>query len=324
MGKSICTIVLVTVCCLLSQFVFADTYVTVGSGGAGGVYNPIGKAICRMVNQGLGTYDLLYRCKESKGSVDNIKAVMNGRIELGLAQSDRQYQAYNGLAEWRSSGSQKRLRSVFSLHSEIITLIASQKSHIKSLDDLKGKRINIGHRGSGQHKNSMDVLGAVGINLDTVEIKQINAVKNQKLMQGDKIDAFFYTVGHPNKSIGAISKEMDIAIIPITGVSINALIEKYPYYTNSQIPVEFYPFISNKTNIDSIGVTATLITSSDINKHVVYVIVKEIFDNLNRFRKLHPALRHLRKENMLKGLTAPIHEGAMLYYREAGLIKYPN
>ena len=324
MKKIIRVIVLVSFCSLFSQYSFADSYVIIGSGAVDGVYFPVCKAICRMVNQKLGAYDLIYKCKKSKGSVANIKAVMSGHMELGLAQSDRQYQAYHGLAEWRSSGPQKKLRSVFSLHSEVITLIASQKSNIKSLNDLRGKSVNIGHRGSGQHKNAIDVLGAVDIPLDAIQFKQASADKNQKLMQTDKIDAFFYTVGHPNRIIKEISSNVNISIIPLTGPSIDSLVEKYPYYTPSQIPIEFYPFVSNKADVDSLGLTATLVTSKDINKHVVYAIVKEIFGNLNRFKRLHPALSRLTKAKMLQGLTAPIHEGALLYYREAGLIKYPN
>ncbi len=120
--------------------------------------------------------------------------------------------------------------------------------------------------------------------------------------------------------IKEISKNINISIIPISEPGINSLISKYPYYTKSRIPKNFYPSALNRTDIDTIGVNATLITSRRINSHVIYSIVKEVFENLNELKKRHPALRRLTKEKMLKGLSAPIHEGALLYYREAGLM----
>jgi len=300
-------------------------FVTIGTGGVTGVYYPTGGAISRMINKKFKQYGIKATVESTAGSVYNINAVLSGDLEFGIAQSDRQYQAYHGLAEWKKAGPQKKLRSIFSIHPESITLIASVESGIKRLQDLKGKRVNIGNPGSGQLQNSKDVLEAAGIPLSSIHVEQAKAVEAPSLLQDGRIDAFFYTVGHPNGNIKeATSGRLKVRIIPIEGPGIDALLRRYPYYAKTIIPIKFYPKAENTEDVPSIGVKATFVTSADLDEKVVYAITKEVFDNLEEFKKLHPAYSVLTKENMLQGLSAPIHKGALMYYREAGLLKYIN
>jgi TRAP transporter TAXI family solute receptor len=305
--------------------VFARTFVTIGTGGVTGVYYPTGGAISRMVNKKLKEYGIKATVESTGGSVYNINAVLSGELEFGVAQSDRQYQAYNGLAEWSKSGPQKDLRSVFSIHPESITLIASEQSGVKSVADLKGKRVNIGNPGSGQLQNSKDVLAAAGVSLDSIHAEHVKAVEAPGLLQDEKIDAFFYTVGHPNGNIKeATSGRIKVRIVPIKGPGIDSLLKKHSYYAKAVIPAKFYPNAVNKDDIESVGVKATFVASKKLDDDIVYAITKEVFDNLEAFKKLHPAYAVLTKENMLQGLSAPIHQGALKYYKEAGLVKYIN
>lgn len=305
--------------------VFGRTFVTIGTGGVTGVYYPTGGAISRMVNKQSKKYGIKATVESTGGSVYNINAVLNGELEFGVAQSDRQYQAYNGLAEWAQAGPQKDLRSVFSIHPESITLIASLHSGVKSVAELKGKRVNIGNPGSGQLQNSKDVLSASGVSLDNIHAEQVKAVEAPGLLQDEKIDAFFYTVGHPNGNIKeATSGRIKVRILPINGKGIDGLLKKHSYYAKALIPAKFYPNAINKEDIESIGVKATFIASKKLDDKIVYAITKEVFDNLEAFKKLHPAYAVLTKENMLQGLSAPIHSGALKYYKEAGLVKYIN
>lgn len=305
---------------------FARTFVTIGTGGVTGVYYPTGGAISRMINKKAKTYDIKATVESTGGSVYNINAVLSGDLEFGVAQSDRQYQAYNGMAEWSDKGPQKKLRAVFSIHPESITLIASVESGIKSVSDLVGKRVNIGNPGSGQLQNSKDVLSAFNIGLDDIKAEQVKAVEAPSLLQDEKIDAFFYTVGHPNGNIKeATSGRIKVNIIPIKGGGVPSLLKKYSYYAAAVIPAaKHYPSAVSMTDIDSVGVKATFVASSDLDDKIVYAITKEVFDNLDAFKALHPAYGVLTKENMLQGLSAPIHAGALKYYKEAGLVKYIN
>ncbi len=231
------------------------TYVTIGTGGVTGVYYPTGGAISRVVNKKSAEYGIKATVESTGGSVYNINAVLAGDLEFGVAQSDRQYQAYNGEAEWAERGPQQKLRAVFSVHPESITLIASEASGINGVEDLKGKIVNIGNPGSGQLQNSKDVLEAAGLTEDSVKAEYAKAVEAPGLLQDERIDAFFYTVGHPNGNIKeATSGRIKVKIVPITGAAADALINKYSYYAKSLIAIDNYPTAANTEDVSSVGV----------------------------------------------------------------------
>ncbi|TDT72488.1 hypothetical protein EV215_0294 [Hypnocyclicus thermotrophus] len=298
------------------------TFITIGTGGVTGVYYPTGGAISKMINS-KSEYNIKATVESTAGSVYNINAVLKGDLDFGIAQSDRQYQAYYGQSEWKEAGKQEELRSVFSIHPESITLVASVDSGINSIKDLKGKRVNLGNVGSGQLQNAKDVLEAVGISEDDINAEYVKAVEAPGLLQDGRIDAFFYTVGHPSGAIKeATSGRIKVKIVNITGPEFDKLINDKPYYAKSIIEAKNYPNAQNTEDINSIGVKATLITSTKVSEDVVYAITKEVFENFEDFKKLHPAYSTLTKESMLQGLSAPIHKGALKYYKEAGLMKY--
>ena len=294
-------------------------YVTIGTGGITGVYYPTGGAIAKIVNQKRDEYGIRCTVESTGGSVFNVNAVMSGDLDFGVVQSDRQYQAMHGLAEWKDAGPQKDLRAVFSIHPESITLVAAVDAGIKDIKDLKGKKVNIGNPGSGQRQNSIDALEAVGIDYEKdMQAEGIKAAESAGLLQDGRIDAFFYTVGHPNGSImEATSGKRQVRFASITGV--DKLLAKYPYYAPAIIPIALYPNADNKEDVQTFGVKATFVTSAKVPDKVVYAITKEVFENFEDFKQLHPAFQVLTKANMLEGLSAPIHPGAMKYYKEAGL-----
>ena len=298
------------------------TFVTIGTGGITGVYYPTGGAIARIVNKKRKEYGIRCTVESTGGSVFNVNAVMAGDLEFGVVQSDRQYQAVNGLAEWKDKGPQKDLRAVFTIHPESITLVAADDAGIKSIKDLKGKRVNIGNPGSGQRQNSIDALTNAGINYETdLTAEGVKAAEAPGLLQDGRIDAFFYTVGHPSGAIKeATAGRRKVHFVPITGV--DKLLQKYPYYAKAIIPIKLYPGATNTKDVETFGVKATLITSAKVPDRVVYAVTKEVFDNFESFKKLHPAYQVLTKQNMLEGMSAPIHPGAMKYYKESGLDKY--
>ena len=298
-------------------------FVTIGTGGITGVYYPTGGAIAKMVNKKKKEYGIRATVESTGGSVFNINAVMNGDLEFGIAQSDRQYQAVHGLAEWKDKGAQKDLRAVFSIHPESVTLVAAVDAGVNKIEDLKGKKVNIGNPGSGQRQNAIDALEAVGIDINKdIQAESIKASEAASLLQDGRIDAFFYTVGHPSGSIKeATSGARKVRIADVAGPGIDKLLAKYPYYAKATIPHKLYPGAQNDKDIQTFGVKATLVTSAKVPDEVVYAITKEVFDNFDAFKKLHPAYQTLTKEKMLQGLSAPIHPGALKYYKEVGLMK---
>ena len=295
-------------------------YATIGTGGVTGVYYPAGGAMAKLANRNRVEGGTRFAVESTAGSVYNINAVLAGDLQFGIAQSDRQYQAVNGLAEWKDRGKQSDLRAVCSLHPETVTLVAADDANIRKLADLRGKRVSIGNPGSGNRGNALDVLKAAGIDWKTdIKAEELDAKVMASSLNDGRIDAFFYTVGHPNSSImEATAGRRKIRFVPITGM--DTLIAASPYYAKATIPADFYPAAANTNKtVETIGMMTTVVTSAKVKDDVVYALTKAVFENLDELRKQHPAFKHLTKEGMLKGLSAPIHPGAMKYFKEAGL-----
>ena len=298
-------------------------FVTIGTGAVTGLYYPTGGAIARMINSRTDSLNIKATVESTAGSVYNVNAVIKGDLEFGVVQSDRQYQAYHGQAEWTESGPQLELRSIFSIHPESVTLIATVESGISRISDLRGKRVNIGNPGSGPLGNARDALAAFNISEEEIIAEYVKAVEAPGLLQDERIDAFFYTVGHPNGNIKeATSGRIKVRIVALEGPEVDALVKTYPYYTKAVIPVEHYPNALNDEDVPSFGVRGTFVTSSNLDDELVYLVTREIFENFETFKGLHPAYSTLTKEGMLTGLSAPLHPGALRYYIESGLSRF--
>ncbi len=294
-------------------------FISIGTGGVTGVYYPTGGVIAKMLNNKSEQYGLKATVQATGGSVFNINSVMAGDLDFGIAQSDRQYQAFNGMSEWKDNP-QPKLRSVFSMHSEAVTLIASDPSKIISASDMRGKRIAIGNPGSGHRGNALDALSAYGMTVDDIVAEDLKPAECAGMLQDGRIDAYFYTVGHPNGSIKeAVAGRTKVHFVPLTEV--DPLQEKFPYYSKATIYLKHYPGVSNTEDVSTFGVKATLITSVDVAEDIVYTLTKEVFDNFDSFITQHAAFSGLTKKQMLEGLSAPMHPGAKKYFIEAGLLE---
>ena len=265
-------------------------FITIGSGDFSGVYFPVGLTIAKMINNKRNVYGIRATVESTRGSVFNLNAIMAGYLEFGLAQSDIQYQAVMGLGEWVKKGPQNELRAVFSIHPESLCLVAAVDAGIKTIADLKGKRINLGNPGSGQYQNSIDALQAAGLNPKSdIYAEKAKAFEAPVLLQDRRIDAFFCTVGHPSQTLqNATSDERKVRFIPITGPGIDQMVADKNYYTQTTVPVpQFYPGAENAEDVKTFGVIATLCTSSEIPDSVVYIITKEVFE-IYVLSVLHP------------------------------------
>ncbi len=299
----------------------AKRFVTIGTGGVTGVYYPVGKAIAKLVNAQGKQYGLRVTVESTGGSVFNINAVLGGDLDFGVAQSDRQYEAVHGLAEWKAKGPQNKLRAVFSLHPETFFLVAAADSGVKGYPGLKGKAVAVGNPGSGTRQNTLDILGAYGMTLDDLgKAEGLKASESAKVLQDGRVDAFAYTVGNPAGLIKeATAGRTKVRFLPADQAALAKLLKGRPYYVKAAIPVHFYEQALNKKDVPTFAVKATFVTRADMPDEVVYAITKTVFTNLAALKKLHPALEVLRPKQMLEGLSAPLHPGALKYYREIGL-----
>ncbi len=318
MNKKLAAIALVGA---LSAPIMATQYVTIGTGGVTGVYYPTGGAICRLVNKYKKETGIRCSVESTGGSVYNLNAIRSGELTMGIAQSDWQYNAYHGTSKFKSKGPFKDLRAVFSIHPEPFTLVVRADSGIKTFKDLLGKRVNIGNPGSGQRGTMEVVMKAMGWKKSDFKLaSELKSSEQSKALCDNKIDAMIFTVGHPSGSIKEATTTCDARLISVTGPVIDKLIKNNSYYSKAIIPGGMYR--GNPKDITTFGVRATFVTSSKVPENVIYDVVKAVFENFDTFKKLHPAFAHLTKAKMIKlGLSAPLHRGAIKYYKEVGLIK---
>ncbi|ANB34317.1 TAXI family TRAP transporter solute-binding subunit [Rhodovulum sulfidophilum] len=299
----------------------AEEFITIGTGGVTGVYYPTGGAICRLVNKGRKDHGIRCSVESTGGSVYNLKTIRAGELEFGVVQSDFQYHAYHGSSpSFEGDGPFEGLRAVFSLHPEPFTVVARADSGIRELDDLKGKRVNIGNPGSGQRGNMEVVMAAKGWTMDDFALaSELKPAEQSAALCDNQIDAMIYTVGHPSGAIQEATTACDSVLVNIRGPEIDKLVEDNSYYRKAIIPGGMYR--GNDEDTETFGVGATLVTSDAVSEEAVYQLVKAVFDNFDDFKALHPAFANLKAEEMIKdGLSVPLHDGAARYYREKGWI----
>ncbi len=303
---------------LSSGYAAAETFVTIGTGGQTGVYYQVGGAICRLVNRGTSEHDI--KCTHTTGgSVANINGIRNGDLDLGVAQSDWQYHAYNGTApETFPDGAFEGLRAVFSVHPEPFTVVARADSGIDSFDDLKGKRVNVGDPGSGQRGTMEVLMKEMGWTMDDFTLaSELKSSEQAAALCDNKVDAIVFTVGHPNGSIKEATTSCESKLISVDNDATKKLVGDNAFYAVATIPGGMYTGTDGDTT--TFGVGATFVASTDTPDEVVYEITKAVFENFDRFKKMHPAFENLSEEAMIKNnLSAPLHDGAVKYYKERG------
>jgi TRAP transporter TAXI family solute receptor len=308
------------VACATPSDAWGAEFITIGTGGVTGVYYPTGGAICRLVNKNREEHGIRCTVESTEGSIYNINAIRSGELDMAVVQSDWQYHAYHGSSKFKDKGPFKELRALFSVHAEPFTVVARKDSGIKKFKDLKGKRVNVGNPGSGQRATMEVVMKAMGWTMSDFSLaSELNSAEQSAALCNNKIDAMVFVVGHPSGSIKEATTSCDSVIVEVSGKEIDKLVRKNKYYRHAIIPGGMYR--GNDKNVKTFGVGATVVSSTRTPDNTVYWVVKSVFDNFDDFKQLHPAFANLDKREMVKdGLSAPIHPGAMKYYKEVGLM----
>ena len=295
-----------------------EKYITIGTGGQTGVYYVVGQSICKLVNRGSKDHNIKCTAPSTGGSVANLNAIRAGEQTMGVAQSDQQYKALHGEGDFEAGGPFEDLRAVFSVHPEPFTVVARADSGIKTFDDLKGKRVNIGNPGSGQRATMEVVMEVKGWTKDDFQLaSELKSAEQAQALCDNKIDAIIFTVGHPSGSLQEATASCEAILVPVTGPEIDTLVNDNAYYAKATIPGGMYNGTDSDT--ETFGVGATFVSSATVDEDTIYQVVKAVFENFDRFKKLHPAFENLSEENMIKNnLSAPLHDGAVKYYKEKG------
>ncbi|GAB5467741.1 MAG: TAXI family TRAP transporter solute-binding subunit [Rhodospirillales bacterium] len=293
-------------------------FVTIGTAGQTGIYYVVGQSICKFVNRNSAQHG--YRCTApaTGGSIANLNGIAAGDLDLATVQSDWQYHALKGSSSFADAGPNPKLRAVFSAHPDVVTVVARADSGIATLADLKGKKVNIGNPGSGSRATAEVLLATIGIAPEDLALaSELKSAEQSQALCDNKIDAMIFSAGHPVGNIKEATVACDTVFLQVVGAEIDVLVTDTPYYDKAAIPAGMYN--GQAEAVQSYGPLATLVASSDVDDEAVYQIVKAIFDNFERFKDLHPAFAHLQEADMIaKGTIAPLHEGALRYYRERG------
>lgn len=301
-------------------------FVTIGTGGPTGVYFAAGNAICRLIHKEAAEgrkegrpHGIRCAAPATDGSKDNIEQVADGELDFGIAQSDLQYHAHEG-DKPDAIRPVASLRSVFSIHSEPFQLIVGKTSGIRSFQDLTGKRVNIGNPGSGQRGTMEVLMKAHGMSAaDFAQATELTSTEQANALCDGMIDAFGYSVGVPNAGVAVATEGCGARIVSLDGEVERTLVATSPFYAFTTIPAGTYRTID--ADVTTFGVVATLVTSADADDRIVYELTRAVMENIEDFRQLHPAFTTLEPKRMVEdGLTAPIHPGALRYYREKGLL----
>lgn len=317
---SLASVVALAMAAVLSSVALAEKFITIGTGGQTGVYYVVGQSICKLVNRNQEQHGIRCTAPSTGGSVANLNAIAAGEQDMGVVQSDWQHHAYQGTDEFASQGPNEELRSVFSVYPEAFTVVARADSGIETFDDLKGKRVNVGNPGSGQRGTLQLLMEKKGWTMDDFALaSELKSAEQAQALCDNKVDAIVFVVGHPNGSIKEATTACDSVVVPVSGPEVEELVENNSYYTDVVIPGGMYR--GTDEDVDTFGVGATFVSTSKIDPEVIYTVVSAVFDNLDRFRRLHPAFANLDANKMItENLSAPLHEGAEKYYKEKGLM----
>jgi len=292
--------------------------ITLGTGAISGTYYPTGKNICKFVNKYKKNTNIRCSVESTKGSISNINSISNNELDLAIVQSDILYNANNGYKTFKNN-KQEDIKSIMAIYPELFTLVVSKISAIKNIKDIKNKKINIGNPGSGNEVTTLQLLNVLDIKTSELKASRLDSSEMPDALSNNKIDGYFYMIGHPASNIKYATSNIDAKIIPIEGKIVDKLISKNPYFIKSYIKGGLYN--GNPKNINTFGVKAILIANKHTSNYVVYNFVKAIFENFEKFKSLHPTYSNITKESLLKGISAPLHNGAKKYYKEIGFIE---
>jgi TRAP transporter TAXI family solute receptor len=302
----------------------ATKYINIATGSITGVYYPAGGAICRLVNLGRKDHGIRCASESTGGSVANLNALRKETTDFAIVQSDWQYHAYNGTGFFADQEPFKGLRSILSLYTETFTVAVLENSGIKKINDIVGKRVNFGPQGSGMYA-TMEVLSKVkGWDKSSfATITNLDPTSQVKALCDGKIDVMIYTSGNPNGVLQEATQSGNpnckVKILSVDKESIDKLIKLNPYYVKAIIPGGMYR--GNPDDITTFGVKATVVTTDKVSADVVYYVTKAVFSDMENFKTLHPVFSSLNKKESIKdGNSAPLHPGAIRYYKEAGLL----
>lgn len=289
------------------------TYISIATGGTAGTYYPLGGAMAKIFNDNIT--GVTANAQATGASVENIGLVSKGETEVAFVQNDITYYAFTGTETFEGKEKMENIRGMAMLYPELVQIIATKNSGIKSIEDLRGKKVAIGAPGSGVEANVRQVLAAHGMTYDDLgkaDFLSFNEAADQ--LKNKQIDAAFLTAGIPTSAVTEVAQTSDIVIVPISSAKITELAKKYPFYTEVIIPKGTYK--GQETDISTAAVMAMLVVPKDLDEELAYNLTKYLFEQRQVIIDTHTRGNDINLETALKGMPIEVHPGSQRYYNE--------
>ena len=292
--------------------------VSIASGWVVGVYYPLAGAMSRIVYK-VKDLNLRATVESSGASVANAQLIGTGDADFALLQNDIAFYAYNGvtLSAFKDKPI-KNMGAVFTIYPELVHAVVTKASGVKTVRDLKGKKVVLGPQGSGTEANALQILEAYGLKESDFKAERIDAAAAADQLKDGRVDAAFFTTGMGSAVIVDSFISGKVALVPVTGSEAEAMKKKYPFYTSVKVPANTY---KDQAETTTVAVMAMMVARSDLPEDLVYRFTKAIFDDLKQFHAAHSAATYLTLETALSGNPIPLHPGAARFYKEKGVLK---
>lgn len=284
-------------------------FINIATGGTAGVYYPLGGAIAEIINKNIPGANAT--AQTTGASVANVNLLASDSVQVAFIQNDISYYAVNG-EEMFKDKKVEGLQCLATLYPETCQIITLNKTGIKSVADLKGKRVAVGAAGSGVEANARQILAANGITYNDIKVQYLSFAEAANSLKDGNIDAGFITAGHPTAAIQDIAAQHDVVLLPVEDAVADKLIKEYPFYTKVTIPAKTYP--NQDKDIQTLGVKAMLVVTDKMDEKTAYDITKAIFENLDQLKAAHSVGAFMSKENSKDGISIPMHPGAEKYF----------
>lgn len=289
-------------------------FITVASGGTSGNYYQIGSTMETILGDEL---EVGTSVQPSTGSIENIELLRQHRAEIAFVMGDAVYQAQEGIGPYAGKTDTPELAAITAMYPNWLHLVTLEGSGIKTVADLRGKRVSVGSPNSGVEANAKILLEAFGLTYDDFDVDFLSYSDSADQLQNGQIDAAFTSSGIPNSAIMDLSAQQDVRIVPIEGKGLDALLENYPIINTGVIPANTY---DNTEDVPVIAMMNQLVVRKDAAEHDVYLATKALLENLDELRSSAKAAQKITLDSVEDGLVLDLHPGARRYFEEVGAL----
>lgn len=292
------------------------TNLILATGGTSGTYYPFGGSMAQIFNSKIENMNVT--AQATGASVENLKLIGQKEAELAIVQNDMTDYAYNGTEAFKDSKIEN-VRVIANLYPEVIQIVSSANSGIKTLTDIKGKRFSVGAPGSGVEANARQLMDVMGMTYNDFSANYLSFAESADSLKDNHIDGFLFVSGIPNAAIQDTATTSSLNFVSIPDDVIKSLIAKYPFFTEIVIPAGTYK--GQTSDVKTVAMKATLVAGAEVPEQVIYNLTKALFENQPELASAHAKGAELSLENAVNGVSVPFHPGAEKYYKEVGAIK---